>query len=46
MLIAKDLSKIYGQGASAVRALDRVTIGFDTGAFAAIMGPPAPGSRP
>ena len=43
MLIAKDLSKIYGQGASAVRALDRVTIGFDTGAFAAIMGPSGSG---
>jgi putative ABC transport system ATP-binding protein len=43
MLIAKDLSKTYGQGAHAVRALDRVTIGFDTGAFAAIMGPSGSG---
>jgi putative ABC transport system ATP-binding protein len=43
MLIAKDLSKTYGQGANAVRALDRVTIGFDTGAFAAIMGPSGSG---
>ncbi|MGH3245897.1 MAG: ABC transporter ATP-binding protein [Trebonia sp.] len=43
MLIAKDLSKTYGQGPNAVRALDRVTIGFDTGAFAAIMGPSGSG---
>ena len=43
MLIAKDLSKTYGQGDSAVQALDRVTIGFDTGAFAAIMGPSGSG---
>jgi putative ABC transport system ATP-binding protein len=43
MLIAKDLSKIYGQGATAVRALDGLTIGFDTGAFAAIMGPSGSG---
>ena len=43
MLIAKDLSKTYGQGANAVLALDRVTIGFDTGAFAAIMGPSGSG---
>jgi putative ABC transport system ATP-binding protein len=38
MLIAKDLTKTYGQGLNAVRALDRVTIGFDTQGFAAIMG--------
>jgi putative ABC transport system ATP-binding protein len=43
MLIAKDLSKTYGEGPNAVQALDRVTIGFDTGAFAAIMGPSGSG---
>jgi putative ABC transport system ATP-binding protein len=43
MLIAKDLTKTYGQGLNAVRALDCVTIGFDTGAFAAIMGPSGSG---
>ena len=43
MLIAKDLSKTYGQGPNAVQALDRVTIGFDTEAFAAIMGPSGSG---
>jgi putative ABC transport system ATP-binding protein len=43
MLIAKDLSKTYGLGPNAVRALDRVTISFDDGAFAAIMGPSGSG---
>jgi putative ABC transport system ATP-binding protein len=43
MLTAKDLSKTYGQGGNAVRALDGVTVGFDTGAFAAIMGPSGSG---
>jgi len=43
MLIAKDLSKVYGDGPNAVHALDEVTIGFDTGAFAAIMGPSGSG---
>ena len=45
MLTAKDLSKTYGDGTNTVQALDRVTIGFDTGAFAAIMGPPAQENR-
>ena len=43
MIIAKDVSKTYGQGQNAVLALDRVTVGFDTGAFAAIMGPSGSG---
>jgi putative ABC transport system ATP-binding protein len=43
MLIAKDVSKVYGEGPSAVQALDRVTIGFDSGMFAAIMGPSGSG---
>jgi putative ABC transport system ATP-binding protein len=41
--MAKDLSKTYGQGPNAVQALDGVTVGFDTGAFAAIMGPSGSG---
>lgn len=41
--MAKDVSKTYGQGPNAVQALDRVTVGFDTGAFAAIMGPSGSG---
>jgi putative ABC transport system ATP-binding protein len=43
MITAKDLGKTYGQGGNAVRALDGVTVGFDTGAFAAIMGPSGSG---
>jgi putative ABC transport system ATP-binding protein len=43
MIIAKDVSKAYGQGPNAVTALDHVTVGFDTGAFAAIMGPSGSG---
>ncbi|HEY1821780.1 MAG TPA: ABC transporter ATP-binding protein [Trebonia sp.] len=43
MLIAKDVSKVYGTGPNAVRALDGVTTGFDAGAFAAIMGPSGSG---
>ena len=43
MLIAKDVCKVYGEGTNTVRALDGVTIGFDTGEFAAIMGPSGSG---
>jgi putative ABC transport system ATP-binding protein len=43
MLIAKELCKTYGQDPNAVEALDHVTIGFDTGAFIAIMGPSGSG---
>ena len=43
MLMAKDLSKTYGQGPNAVQALDGVSVGFGTGAFAAIMGPSGSG---
>jgi putative ABC transport system ATP-binding protein len=43
MLIAKDVSKVYGEGPGAVQALDRVTISFDSGMFAAIMGPSGSG---
>lgn len=43
MIIAKDVSKAYGQGPNAVQALDHVTVGFDTGAFATIMGPSGSG---
>ena len=43
MLTAKELSKTYGDGTNTVQALDRVTISFGTGAFAAIMGPSGSG---
>jgi putative ABC transport system ATP-binding protein len=35
--------KIYGKGQTEVRALDGVTIGFETGRFTAIMGPSGSG---
>ena len=36
-------TKIYGKGDTEVRALDGVTVGFDPGRFAAIMGPSGSG---
>src|SRR5207247_10736490 len=36
---AVKVSKIYGEGDAAVRALDSVTVGFPSGRFTAIMGP-------
>jgi putative ABC transport system ATP-binding protein len=35
--------KIYGEGDTSVRALDDVTVGFETGKFTAIMGPSGSG---
>jgi putative ABC transport system ATP-binding protein len=40
---ARGLSKVYGTGASAVRALDGVDVDFAAGAFTAIMGPSGSG---
>ncbi len=40
---ARALTKVYGSGASAVRALDGVDVDFATGAFTAIMGPSGSG---
>ncbi|MEU4562336.1 ABC transporter ATP-binding protein [Actinoplanes sp. NPDC023936] len=40
---AVDLVKVYGDGDTAVRALDGVTVGFDRGRFTAIMGPSGSG---
>jgi putative ABC transport system ATP-binding protein len=40
---AVDLVKVYGSGDTAVRALDRVTVGFRPAAFSAIMGPSGSG---
>jgi putative ABC transport system ATP-binding protein len=40
---AVKVSKIYGQGDAAVRALDSVSVGFPTGRFTAIMGPSGSG---
>jgi putative ABC transport system ATP-binding protein len=40
---ARGLSKVYGTGAAAVRALDSVDVDFAAGAFTAIMGPSGSG---
>lgn len=40
---ARGLTKVYGQGASAVHALDGVDIDFAAGAFTVIMGPSGSG---
>ena len=40
---AVDASKIYGTGDAEVRALDGVTVAFETGKFTAIMGPSGSG---
>jgi putative ABC transport system ATP-binding protein len=40
---ATDLSKVYGQGETQVKALDRVTVDFPQGEFTAIMGPSGSG---
>ena len=40
---AIDLVKVYGEGATAVRALDGVTVDFPGGHFTAIMGPSGSG---
>ncbi|MGA9279466.1 ABC transporter ATP-binding protein [Ilumatobacter sp.] len=40
---AIDATKVYGVGDAEVRALDGVTVGFETGKFTAIMGPSGSG---
>jgi putative ABC transport system ATP-binding protein len=40
---AVDLTKIYGQGDAAVRALDSVSVAFERARFSAIMGPSGSG---
>lgn len=40
---AVDATKIYGMGDAEVRALDGVTVSFETGKFSAIMGPSGSG---
>jgi putative ABC transport system ATP-binding protein len=43
MLEIKEVSKIYGQGESSVKALDKVSFTVDKGEFIAIMGPSGSG---
>jgi putative ABC transport system ATP-binding protein len=40
---ATDLSKVYGKGDTAVRALDGINVAFEAGRFTAIMGPSGSG---
>ncbi len=40
---ADELVRVFGEGETAVRALDGVTVGFPTGRFTAIMGPSGSG---
>jgi putative ABC transport system ATP-binding protein len=43
VLELRDVSKVYGQGAAQVRALDRVSLSVDEGAMVAVMGPSGSG---
>jgi putative ABC transport system ATP-binding protein len=43
LVSAVDISRIYGEGEAAVRALDGITVGFPARRFTAIMGPSGSG---
>ena len=43
LIDVRDVTKVYGEGESAVRALDGVTLSIDRGEFVAIMGPSGSG---
>ena len=43
VVVATDLTKIYGEGDSEVRALDGVTVSFPRGQITAVMGPSGSG---
>jgi putative ABC transport system ATP-binding protein len=43
LVSAADVTRVYGEGEAAVRALDGVTVGFPAGRFTAIMGPSGSG---
>ena len=43
MLELRQVSKVYGQGAAEVHALDRVSLSVDEGAMVAVMGPSGSG---
>jgi putative ABC transport system ATP-binding protein len=43
LVSAADITRVFGEGEAAVRALDGVTVGFPKGRFTAIMGPSGSG---
>jgi putative ABC transport system ATP-binding protein len=43
LVSASDVTRVYGEGAAEVRALDGVTVGFPAGRFTAVMGPSGSG---
>ncbi|HEX7298715.1 MAG TPA: ABC transporter ATP-binding protein [Solirubrobacteraceae bacterium] len=43
LVSAANVTRVYGEGQAAVRALDGVTVGFPAGRFTAIMGPSGSG---
>jgi putative ABC transport system ATP-binding protein len=43
LVSATDITRVYGEGEAAVRALDGVTVGFPAGRFTAVMGPSGSG---
>jgi putative ABC transport system ATP-binding protein len=43
LVSAADVTRVYGEGEAAVRALDGVTVGFPRGRYTAIMGPSGSG---
>jgi len=43
MLQLKEISKIYGEGETRVKALDKISLDVETGSFVAVMGPSGSG---
>ena len=43
MLELKEISKVYGDGAGKVVALDKISLDVETGSFVAVMGPSGSG---
>jgi putative ABC transport system ATP-binding protein len=43
MICLRSISKVYGEGAASVRALDRVDLSIESGEFVSIMGPSGSG---
>jgi len=43
LVVIRDVSKVYGKGDVAVRALDHVNLTIESGEFVAVMGPSGSG---